>query len=145
MKIEMYQPISEAIKIWLTGYIKSCQPRLCSEFSNIDNNALFQIVLNALLAWESSFFLISISEDDLRKTKIVDQVSLGEILLMYFKGGVTVSILDPTNGSGCTIDWEGFEENSEGSEVLVVAWGEHESIAQILVDKFGSGAVFRGN
>jgi len=142
MQVEMHPPISEAIRVWLTTYIEDCRPRLCSEFSEIDSEKLFEIVLKLLSEWGNGIFLVSVTVEDIRTTTMVDQQSLAKELRKHFGIGDTVSILDPTNGSGCTIDWEAYEEDPQ---VLIVPWGKHESMAQKLVDQFGCGKVFRGN
>lgn len=145
MKIDIHPQIGEILRQWLSESIKSCQPRLCAEFEGAIDTSLFETLLKAICAWSSSFLLVFVSFDDKDYVQLADKSSVKELLNSYFLRGITVTIVDPANASGCTVDWEGFESDNIDSEILVVAWGEHEPIAQTIVDNYCSGTVFRGN
>lgn len=145
MNIDLHLPMARILTQWLASHIKECQPSLCSEFFAVNDTRLFSIILRTVIAWDTHCFLIFTSNKDVTNVQIVDGNNLRDLLEDYFVHGVTVAIVDPTNGDGCTIDWEGYEDQDIESEILIVAWGRHESVAQSLVDEFGSGDVFRGN
>jgi hypothetical protein len=144
MNSDLHPPIGDVLRKWLSIHIKSFQPRLCSEFTGVIDNSLFELILQAIIAWDTNHIFIFVSDESGIAPKIVGKSDLQDLLIESFSSGNTVTIVDPTNGSGCTIDWEGYDDE-EDSEVLVVAWGEHEAVAQDLVNQLGAGSVFRGN
>jgi hypothetical protein len=145
MNSVLHAPISDVLKKWLSNHVKSYQPRLCCEFERVVSAHLFAFILHEIISWETNYFFLFSTEGSFTIGRITDKSHLRKMLEVNFSTGNTVAIVDPTNGSGCSIDWEGYDGNSEDSEVLVAAWGEHETLANLLVDKMGVGVVFRGN
>lgn len=145
MSSSLHLPIGDALKHWLAKHIKKYQPRLCSEFAGVNDATLLNEITNIIVGWRTDYLFIFISGEDMTPPLVIDKLDIRAVLVGHFSNGNTVTVVDPTDGSGCTIDWEGYAHEEVDSEVLIVTWGQKEAIAQGLVENLGTGEIFRGN
>jgi hypothetical protein len=155
MKVIIHPSITKAINVVQSEFIEAHQPRLCVEFNKVENSEeLFDLMINNIKSWETEFFFVGYLFDDPQGRKLYDRVDkliidyseLKRFLYNFFSNSEKdVSITNPSNMSGCSIDWDNFLEKDGSAGSLIVCWGEYEEMANKLRDEYGSGTVFRGN
>lgn len=155
MKVIIHPSITKAINVVQGEFIKAHQPRLCVEFNKVENSEeLFDLIINNIKSWETELFFVGYLFDDPQGRRLYDRVDklivdyseLKRFLYSFFSNSEkSVSIINPSNMSGCSMDWDNFLEKDGSAGSLIVCWGEYEDMATKLKDEYGSGTVFRGN
>lgn len=139
----IHGPLGEAIREWVAKSIKEQQPSLCFEIEHVGSREAVGVLLEGFASWETGAYILIVSVDNKTNSFLVAGSELEECLREVLYSENTVTMVDPYSGGGCTVDW--IRVGVDDYEMLLVAWGFHESIVPLLKDRMPSGHVFRGN
>jgi hypothetical protein len=117
-------------------------PQLCCEAESSDSTDLLNSVVSAVVAWEKAHILCLAQKGGIIRGSIMDVPDVKEAVSEALETENAVSFVDIGILGGCTVDFSPLPEGT--IEVLLTAWGSHESTAEDLARSLGT-EVFRGN
>jgi hypothetical protein len=141
MKTWLAPNIGEAIRNAISGERSASMPHLSCEAGGLDSGHVANLLVSAVREWRQEivvgFFRVGKGRKECVRACILSVADLEQIVVDAAKTEEVVSIADMTAMGGCDFDMSPEESPTQvgAIELLVTAWGVHESMIVSLASK----------
>lgn len=143
MKTWLNARVAEAIRKCTSDYRSGLGPQLCCELTGVEVDVAVQSIVTAIRSWNREIMAAYLWKGSTVRVCLLDVSEIEQVLHGVVATEQVVAIADLTMLGGCVVDFSLNE--AETVDVLLTAWGKHESTATNVASQFPMTRTFRGN